>query len=221
LQADTTLARELFPEVEPISYRRAVELALVRIARDDVETSWSGALGSGPTYELQDWQGMARERRSIYVDAPPEAVYHSFASLGGDTGWLVWDWAWRWRGRIDKLLGGPGLRRGRRHPTELNPGEAVDFWRVELVRPPNILRLRAEMKVPGKAWLQWEALPEGEGTRLVQNALFEPTGFWGSIYWYMLYPVHRVIFSRLVQALARRAEDATTEQGTERQPQSA
>ncbi|HES58211.1 MAG TPA: DUF2867 domain-containing protein [Firmicutes bacterium] len=221
LLADTRRARELFPEVEPISYRRAVELALGRIARDDVETSWSGALGGGPTYELHDWQGMARERRSIYIDAPPQAVYRSFASLGGDTGWLVWNWAWRWRGRLDKLLGGPGLRRGRRHPTELNPGEAVDFWRVELVRPPSILRLRAEMRLPGKAWLQWEALPEGEGTRLVQNALFEPTGFWGSIYWYLLYPFHRVIFSQLVRAVGRRAEEGQPREGTSQQAQSA
>jgi len=206
LLADTRQAGELFPDIEPISYSRAVELALGRIERDDVETSWSGALGSGPTYELRDWEGLARETRSIHVPAPPAAVFKSLASLGGDTGWLVWDWAWRWRGRLDKLLGGPGLRRGRRHPTELSPGEAVDFWRVELVQPPEVLRLRAEMKLPGKAWLQWETLPEGEGTRLVQNALFEPTGFWGTAYWYALYPFHRVIFSRLVQALARRAE---------------
>jgi hypothetical protein len=80
-------------------------------------------------------------------------------------------------------LGGPGLRRGRRHPVDLQPGEAVDFWRVEDARPPELLLLRAEMKVPGKAWLQWEAVPEGNGTRLIQRAFFSPTGFWGAAYW--------------------------------------
>ena len=95
-----------------------------------------------------------------------------------------------------------GLRRGRRHPTDLEPGDAVDFWRVERSEPPSLLRLRGEMKVPGRAWLQWEAIPEGEGTRLVQTALFEPFGLTGQLYWNLLYPFHRVIFSGLVHAIA-------------------
>jgi len=206
LVADTTRAQELFPDIQPMSYREAVELALTRISENAVETHWSGALGTARTYTLEDWEGLIREVRSVLVDAPPEAVFRTFCSLGGDTGWLVWNWAWRLRGLIDKLVGGPGLRRGRRHPYELLPGEAVDFWRVEEVVPNRRLRLRAEMKTPGKAWLEFAAIPEGGRTRLVQTALFEPRGLPGALYWYALYPIHRVIFSDMARALAQRAE---------------
>jgi hypothetical protein len=133
-------------------------------------------------------------------------VYRCFSSLGGERGWLVWNWVWQARGLLDRLCGGPGLRRGRRDPQELLPGEAVDFWRVEASEPGRLLRLRAEMRVPGRAWLQWEALPEGSGARLVQTALFAPRDFWGGIYWYGLYPIHSVIFSALVRAIVRAAE---------------
>ena len=93
-----------------------------------METRFSSALGAGPTYELTEWEGLAREIRSLYVETPPQAVFDSFTRIGGTNGWLVWNWAWRVRGRFDSIIGGPGLRRGRRHPTELLPGEAVDFW---------------------------------------------------------------------------------------------
>lgn len=205
LVADTTRARSLYPEVEPITYRRAVKLALSRLDEGRVETHWSGALGSGPTYERIDWEGLSRDVRTVHVPAPPEAVYRSFSQLGGDTGWLVWTWAWSLRGWLDRLVGGPGLRRGRRHPTELLSGEAIDFWRVDTVDPPRLLRLRAEMRLPGKAWLQWEASPEGDGTRLLQTAAFGPRGLFGALYWYSLYPIHGRIFEALVDALAARA----------------
>ena len=202
---DTQRARQEFPEIEPIRYRQAVELAIKRIARGDVETRWSGALGGAVTYEMREAEGMVREVRSIYTELPPHALFKSFSSIGGDRGWLVWEWAWKIRGALDKLVGGPGLRRSRRDPIELLPGEALDFWRVEVVDPPHLLRLRAEMKVPGHAWLQWESVREGSGTRLVQTALFAPTGFWGMLYWYSLYPVHKIIFSDLIRAIARDA----------------
>lgn len=204
--ADTARAQALFPEVVPISYERAVELALGRVRSGDVRTRWSGALSGAPVYRLSDWEGLNEEVRSIYVNAPPERVYRCFSSLGGERGWLVWNWVWRVRGALDRLCGGPGLRRGRRDPHELLVGEAVDFWRVEHSEPGRLLRLRAEMRVPGRAWLQWEALPESNGTRLVQTALFAPVGFWGGIYWYGLYPIHSFIFSGLVRAIARAAQ---------------
>ncbi|MBN2081291.1 DUF2867 domain-containing protein [bacterium] len=206
LKADTTRAARLFPEVKPISYRRAVVLALGKVLRGEVETSWMSALGEGPTYELTTWEGLDREIRSRYVAAPPEQVFQSFTSLGGERGWRTWTWAWQLRGIVDQLAGGPGLRRGRRHPLELLPGDAVDFWRVERVEPPRLLRLRAEMLLPGRAWLQWEAEPEGEGTRLVQSALFAASGVWGHLYWNLLYRVHGLIFASLVNAIARDAE---------------
>jgi len=203
--ADRRRAQELFPHVTFMTYAEAVSLALRRVREGEVLTRWSGALAGGSTYTFEDREGIAVEVRTRWVGAPQEAVYRAFASLGGGRGWRVWGWAWRIRGLIDQLLGGPGLRRGRRHPVDLQPGEAVDFWRVEDARPPELLLLRAEMKVPGKAWLQWEAVPEGNGTRLIQRAFFSPTGFWGAAYWYGLYPLHRFIFSALVDALARDA----------------
>lgn len=206
---DTGRAAQLFPAVRPMPYRRAVELAVGDTTRGAVETRWSGALADGPTYELSDWEGMIREVRTLHVDAPPERVFRSFAGLGGEQGWLVWEWAWRLRGLLDRLAGGPGLRRGRRHPTELLPGEAVDFWRVERVSEPSLLRLRAEMRLPGRAWIQWEAVPEEGGTRLVQTALFAARGFAGTLYWNALYPIHRWIFSDLVRAVGRRAVTET------------
>jgi uncharacterized protein YbjT (DUF2867 family)/uncharacterized protein YndB with AHSA1/START domain len=207
--ADTRRARALWPDVDPIPYRRAVELALERIGQGEVPTRWSSALGAEEVpYEVSDWEGVIREVRTVHVRAGPERVFRVLSALGGGTGWLVWDWAWRARGLLDRLVGGPGLRRGRRDPAELLPGEAVDFWRVEAVEPPRLLRLRAEMKVPGAAWLEWTVEPEpgGGGSRLVQTATFAPRGLAGALYWYGLYPVHRPIFSDMVRAVARRAE---------------
>ena len=202
---DTSTARREFPDIQPLGYRAAVELALGRIDRGDVETSWSGALGAESTYTLTDTEGMMREVRTRYTSLPAEQVFASFSSIGGARGWLTWEWAWEIRGLADKAVGGPGLRRGRRHPTQLLPGEALDFWRVEAVEPPRLLRLRAEMKVPGRAWLQWETQPEGNGTRLIQTALFAPTGLFGMLYWYSLYPVHKFVFSDMINAIIRTA----------------
>jgi len=208
--ADTSRAQTDFPEIEPLAYREAVARALRQTTENAVSTRWSSALGSAPAFELSQKEGMIRETRSCRTSADPETTFATFSSLGGDRGWLFWSWAWSFRGLLDRLVGGPGLRRGRRHPTELEPGDAVDFWRVERVEPPNLLRLRAEMKVPGRAWLQWEAVPEEGGTRLVQTAIFEPIGLAGHLYWNLLYPVHKIIFSGLVRAIASRADDSSS-----------
>jgi uncharacterized protein YbjT (DUF2867 family) len=205
--ADTSRARHLFPEIQPMAYREAVESALEKTRQLEVQTRWSDALGRDERFRLEDREGLVREVRTAQVDAPPEAVFRIFSSLGGDRGWLVWNRAWRLRGFVDRLVGGPGLRRGRRHPQELLPGEAVDFWRVEEVDSPGLLRLRAEMKVPGRAWLQWETREEEGGTRLIQAALFAPTGFLGWVYWYGSYLVHAVIFQGMVKAIASAAEE--------------
>jgi uncharacterized protein YbjT (DUF2867 family) len=204
--ADTQRARALFPRVAPLSYRCATELALERIEEGRVETHWTGALASGPTRKLFDSEGVMREVRTYHVRAAPEHVHEVVTSLGGSRGWLSCNFIWWLRGLVDHLLGGPGLRRGRRHPDELLPGEPVDFWRVERVERPGLLRLRAEMKVPGRAWLQWEAFPQGEGACLVQTATFQPDGLAGFLYWYLLYPIHATIFNRLGAAVRRRAE---------------
>jgi len=202
--ADTTRAEALFPTITPMSYRDAVVTALDR--EDDVETRWSGALHGAKASELTDTEGMIREVRSVQSSASPAALFASFTSLGGTRGWLAWNRAWWLRGLLDRIVGGPGLRRGRRHPRELLPGEALDFWRVEAIEPDHLLRLRAEMKVPGAATLQWEITPDGDGSRLVQTASFVPRGLSGVLYWYALYPIHKRIFSDLAKAIVRDAE---------------
>lgn len=207
LVGDTTKAREAFPDIEPIPYREAVERALAKVGRGEVETRWSGALGDGPAYALTDWEGMIKEVRRANVRAAPERVYAVVSGLGGDRGWLVWNWAWALRGMVDRMVGGPGLRRGRRHPAELLVGEAVDFWRVEAVEPGRLLRLRAEMKLPGRAWLEFEIQPDGQrGSVLAQTARFASKGLFGAVYWYGLYPLHRWIFRDMIRAIAREAE---------------
>jgi uncharacterized protein YbjT (DUF2867 family) len=204
--ADSSRTREIFPEVEPLPYRDAVARALRRTEANAVSTRWSGALGDAPAFELSQSQGLIREIRSRLTAADVASTYRAFSSLGGQKGWLFWNWAWALRGMLDRLVGGPGLRRGRRHPTELEPGDALDFWRVEQVDPPTLLRLRAEMKVPGRAWLQFEAVPEDDSTRLIQTAIFEPIGLGGQLYWNALYPIHRIMFSGLVKRIAKLAE---------------
>ena len=206
LVADKQRAATLFGQIRPIRYQKAIRLALARIQEQAVETRWSGAqTDDAPTYEHRDLRGLAREVRSIHVNASPDDVFRVFSSLGGEHGWLTWNWAWRVRGLMDQLLGGPGLRRGRRHPWELLSGEVVDFWRVEALEPPNLLRLRAEAKLPGQAWLQWEAIAERGGTRLTQTAAFAPHGLLGALYWYSLYPFHRLIFTDMINAIGLRA----------------
>jgi hypothetical protein len=208
-------ARRLFPQMTPMDYESAVARALASLDASEVETSWSDALASsqGDTrpfiFTTQD--GMLIEQRQRVVNAPPATVYAEFAGLGGRKGWLAWNRLWRLRGAADRLLGGVGFRRGRRHPVDLRVGDAVDFWRVEAVEAGRLVRLRAEMKVPGRAWLQFQAETLGaRRTRLIQTAYFAPKGLFGLLYWYFLWPVHGFIFSRLIRKVA---EGATTRGG--------
>ncbi len=208
--ADTSKAERLFPDIQPANYRTSVQRALVKIDHGDIETRWTQALTSKP-YELIDWEGIIREVRRRPVKAAPERVFKTITSLGGEKGWLVWNWAWKARGILDQMIGGPGLRRGRRHPQELQPGETLDFWRVEKVESPRLLRLRAEMKVPGKAWLQFEIEPDGEtgNSILTQTAFFRPKSLPGFLYWWLLYPLHALIFSDMINALVADAEHSS------------
>lgn len=204
------LARKLFPRIQPLDYQNAVRLALGQVQSDTVETSWSDALvnsaGDLQPFKLVEQEGMMIERRQLVVDLPREAVFRSYTGLGGDRGWLFLNWTWVFRGWVDKLIGGVGLRRGRRHPDELRVGESLDFWRVEAIQPDQLLRLRAEMRVPGKAWIQFQSTPlEGGKTLLAQTAYFAPRGLAGLIYWYSLYPIHTFLFSGLIRKIAERA----------------
>jgi uncharacterized protein YbjT (DUF2867 family) len=208
-------ARELFPTIQPMDYQTAVARALDRIERGEVNTSWSDALFTTqrdvPPVVLSTEEGMIREVRRLVVRAPAEAVYQVAASLGGERGWLFLNWMWHLRGALDRLVGGVGMRRGRRDSVTLRVGDAVDFWRVEAVEPGRLVRLRAEMKVPGRAWLQFEAVPlEGGYTRLVQTAFFAPRGLPGLLYWYSLYAIHGVIFAGMCKRIAEAAEQAAS-----------
>ncbi|MEM7682587.1 MAG: SDR family oxidoreductase [Planctomycetota bacterium] len=205
---DTARSRALFPQIAPTPYRQAVGYAIERLQKNFVETRWSGSAEEAPL-ELGDQEGLLREVRRVPADAPPWAVYAACARLGGDRGWPASSWAWKVRGWMDQLVGGPGLRRGRRHPKQLLVGEAVDFWRVEALDAPKLIRLRAEMKVPGRAWLQFESEPDPDHpgrARLTQTALFESKGLLGVLYWWSMYPMHLVIFGVMARRLARDAE---------------
>jgi uncharacterized protein YbjT (DUF2867 family) len=200
-------ARRLFPAIELLDYATSVRLALGKIESRGVETAWSDALtssqGEKTPVALLTSEGMIIERRRRAVAADSEVVFRSFARLGGDRGWLYLDWTWQLRGMIDRLCGGVGMRRGRRDPENLRVGDALDFWRVEAVEPGQLVRLRAEMRVPGRAWLEFQATAHPDGTTLLtQTAFFEPKGLSGLLYWYLLYPVHRLIFSGLIRRIA-------------------
>jgi uncharacterized protein YbjT (DUF2867 family) len=204
------LARQLFPEVRPLPYAEALRAALANLDRGQLESTWSDALASSagdvPPVLLTTQEGMILERRQLEVRAPAAAVFRSFTGLGGRRGWLYGTWLWWLRGLVDRAVGGVGLRRGRRDPDALRPGDALDFWRVEEVRPDALLRLRAEMRVPGRAWLEFRVTPVGhDHATLVQTAYFAPRGLAGHAYWYVLYPLHAVIFSKLASRVAERA----------------
>lgn len=205
-------ARQIFPAIHPIGYREAVARTLAKLEAREIETAWSDALSTSqrdiPPVTLTTQEGLVVERRQRVVQASAAAVYETFLGLGGKRGWLYMNWAWRIRGFADRLLGGVGLRRGRREPDALRVGDALDFWRVEAIERGRLLRLRAEMKVPGKAWLQFQAVPlDGGGTLLSQTAFFAPKGLFGWLYWYGLYPIHGLIFSGLIDRVAAMAAE--------------
>ena len=204
------VATQLFPLIQPAGYRTSVERALARLQASNVETAWSDALstsqGDVPALILTTQEGMIVEQRQRVVTASPDQIYKVFTGIGGRRGWFYMNWAWEIRGFMDRMIGGVGLRRGRRDPDRLRVGDALDFWRVEVVEQERLLRLRAEMKVPGKAWLQFQVTPrDNDQTLLSQTAFFAPKGLLGMLYWYALYPFHRLIFSGLIDQIAQRA----------------
>ncbi len=195
-----------------IGFERAVELALSRIQNLDVPTRWSSATPAGaPSHPLPsdpDWTGgdLYVDERRREVAAPPELVWQVVEGIGGDNGWYSFPLAWRVRGWADRLSGGPGLRRGRRNPRDLVVGDALDWWRVEEADEGRFLRLRAEMRLPGLAWLELEVEPADGGTTFRQRALFHPNGVLGHAYWWVVYPFHGMVFGGMQRNIARAAE---------------
>lgn len=198
---DNSVAEELAGELIP--YREAVALALRRSQDLEVTTRWSDAATKPAEARPSDpdWAGGTTR---IHVEhmpasAAPDDVFWAFSRIGGEVGYYTFDWAWKLRGFVDSLLGGVGIRRGRRHAEELRPGEALDFWRVAVVEPGRRLQLHAEMKLPGKAWLEFECRPVGLGAELWQRAYFQPRGLFGRAYWAALFPVHLFLFRRMAR----------------------
>lgn len=144
------------------------------------------------------------DSRTVSVSTTPDAAFAPVLHIGGNTGWYAWNRLWRLRGFLDMLVGGVGMRRGRRSDTSLRVGDTVDFWRVEALEA-NRLRLVAEMKLPGRAWLEFEATGDGSSARIRQTATFDPVGLLGRAYWYALYPLHHLVFGAMLQGIAREA----------------
>ena len=198
-----------FPQIRPIGFDAAVSRALDRYRTAGPETTWFDAFDVRrlPPEFTGVREGMLIDRRERVVHATPRQVASVFMQLGGARGWLYGDALWKLRGLMDRAIGGIGLRRGRRSPTDLRLGDAVDFWRVDAIEPGHVLRLRAEMKLPGKAWLEFAADGlDDRQTRLTQTAFFEPRGLFGLLYWYAVSPFHHLLFNRMATEIAHRAE---------------
>jgi uncharacterized protein YbjT (DUF2867 family) len=204
-------AAELFPGIQPRGVREAIEQALANEDRELAETRWSDARSS--LGNARPWGGATLgsrrvDSRQITVDRPAAAAFRPIERIGGATGWYYGDWMWRVRGFLDLLVGGAGMRRGRRDPDALLHGDAVDFWRVDAIESDRLLRLRPEMKLPGRAWLQFEVSESSAGSTIRQTAVFDPHGLAGLLYWYALYPVHGLIFGGMLRGIAHAAEPA-------------
>ena len=200
-------------KVRPTGYDEMVRRALERMEHGGVMTTWASSLSSlaheqGDEDFLGEHEGMLLDRKRRRVKASPERMFETICQLGGEEGWLSGNWLWQMRGLMDRVVGGTGMRRGRRHPRDLQVGEPLDWWRVEALEEPHLLRLRAEMKLPGRAWLQFEVVPDATGCRVEQTAFFEPWGILGYLYWWSVLPFHRFIFPGMINALKARAEIA-------------
>jgi uncharacterized protein YbjT (DUF2867 family) len=196
-------------DVRPRSLREALERAGVNEDRDFAATRWSDALcvaGPAPVWGGTRLGNRIVDSRTIRVTAPPAQAFLPVARIGGAAGWYYGNWLWRIRGFLDLLAGGAGLRRGRRDPELLHPGDPLDCWRVEAYESGRLLRLRSEMRLPGRAWLQFEVEPDGGYSTVRQTAIFDPVGVLGLAYWYILYPVHALLFRGMLRAIAARAK---------------
>lgn len=212
---DDTARREF--AIEPQGVPEAIALAIRNEDMEFAATRWNDALSSSG--EPRAWSG-ARfgsrlvDSRKIHVSVPPERAFQPIERIGGASGWYYATWLWRIRGVMDIVAGGVGLRRGRRDPYHLNVGDAVDWWRVEAIEPDHMLRLKAEMKVPGRAWLEFEVDPEGDGSIIRQTALYDPVGLLGIAYWYATAPFHFFIFGGMLRRIKEAAEAERDDSGT-------
>ncbi|MER6630711.1 SDR family oxidoreductase [Streptomyces sp. NPDC000987] len=211
------------PPGHPIGFDEAVRLALKRVRDAQVTTRWSSASVPGapsdPLPTDPDWAGgsLYTDRRELPVNASRESLWRVIEGIGGENGWYSFPLAWAVRGRLDRLFGGVGLRRGRRDAARLRVGDSLDFWRVEEIEPGHLLRLRAEMRLPGLAWLEMRAETDDAGrTRYRQRALFHPHGLLGHAYWWSVSPFHAVVFGGMARNIALAAARTPAPPATER-----
>jgi uncharacterized protein YbjT (DUF2867 family) len=206
-------------DIAPIGASLAIRRALENEERDFAQTRWSDAVSSsGLPFDALQTTGLVRigrrlgDQRSCKLEVAPACAFAPIRRIGGTTGWYAFDWLWRLRGFIDLLAGGVGVRRGRRDPEHPAVGDALDWWRVESYEPDRRLRLRAEMRLPGRAWLEFEVLPAAGGSIVRQTAVFDPAGLLGLLYWYGIYPLHAFVFRGMLAGIARaaRAEEAAS-----------
>ena len=190
----------------------AIGLSLGRLRHHDVATTWTGAGGDAavPAPDDPAWAGarILEDVRLHRTRVPARSVFDVLRGIGGANGWWSPRLLWASRGAVDKMFGGIGAGRGRRHPLDLAVGDAVDLWRVEAIEPPRLLRLRAEMRLPGTAWHEYRVVEDGAGTVVVQRSLFAPRGAWGRLYWWALAPVHAVLYPRMLRRIVAAAERA-------------
>jgi uncharacterized protein YbjT (DUF2867 family) len=208
------------PEEGLTTYRDAVRLALRRIDNGEVETTWASASPVGapsdPLPSDPDWAGevVYTDERTKDCEADADTLWSVVESIGGENGWYSFPLAWSVRGWLDRVVGGVGLTRGRRNPKQLNTGDPLDFWRVERIDRGTLLRLRAEMRAPGGAWLEWRVhRVDPDRSRLDQRAIFFPKGLAGRLYWYSILPFHGIIFKGMMENITGSAARQTVQSG--------
>jgi hypothetical protein len=192
--------------VPEISYKQAVRLALEKMKRNEIESSWTDANTSRSGFIGEPKGNYFEDRRESVCDAPPERVFQAIERIGGAHGWYHADWLWHLRAGMDWLIGGIGMRRGRPDPDHLEVGDPVDFWRVEDKEQNGSLVLRAEMKLPGTARLIFNLTPHDGGTILEMKAQFWPSKFFGKLYWYSVLPLHNYVFEGMIRGIKKEAE---------------
>ena len=197
--------------IRPVGVRDAIQRALHNEDQECAQTRWSDALSANGA--VQNWGGVRFgsrliDSRSVHVPVPPPVAFAPIRRIGGTAGWYYGDWLWRLRGFIDLLFGGVGVRRGRRDPEWLRVGDTMDWWRVEAIEPNQRLRLIAEMRLSGRAWLEFEVTEDAEGSLIRQTAIFDPVGLSGLAYWYLIYPLHQLVFAGMLRGIAMACRQA-------------
>ena len=192
-------------KIQPMGVDDAIRRAIDNEDKEFAETRWSDSLSSSG--KMLSWFGVSFgsrlvDSRTVQLNIPPTLTFKPIQRIGGDTGWYAWNWLWQLRGFLDLLVGGVGMRRGRAHFEILRVGDTVDFWRVEEHDPNHFLRLAAEMKLPGRAWLEFEVTGDDFSSTIRQTAIFDPVGLLGLIYWYALYPLHQLVFAGMLRGIA-------------------